>query len=109
MARLPSRVAVRTRVLAHALGLRVARGPRMRPGEVRRVLVAHHLLAGDVFMLTPLLAKLRARYPRAQIVMTVRPALAPLYANRPYGVDAAPFDPRDPATLDALLQDRGFD
>ena len=64
MARLPSRVAVRTRVLAHALGLRMARGPRMRPGEVRRVLVAHHLLAGDVFMLTPLLAKLRERAVR---------------------------------------------
>jgi glucose-1-phosphate cytidylyltransferase len=44
--------AVRSRVLARALALRVARGRRTRPGEIRRVLVAHHLLAGDTFMLT---------------------------------------------------------
>ncbi len=104
-----SRVAVRSKVLAHALGLRLARGPRARPGEVGRVLIAHHLLAGDTLMLTPLLAKLRERYPQAEIVMTVLPALMPLYATRPYGVRAAPFDPRGSSTLDELLKNRGFD
>src|SRR6185369_270897 len=59
-----SRLAVRSRVLSHALALRLARGPRQRPGAVRRVLVAHELLAGDTLMLTPLLAKLRSRYPQ---------------------------------------------
>ena len=35
--------------------------------------------------------------------MTVAPAYAPLYAGRPYGVVALPFDPRDFATFRALL------
>ena len=104
-----SRFGVRARVVGHALALRLTRGPRRRPGEVRRALVAHHLLAGDTFMLTPLLAKLRAVYPDAEIAMTVRRALAPLYAGRPYGVRALPFDPRDPATLSELLGGGGFD
>ncbi len=102
-------MAVRSRVLAHALGLRLARGPRIRPAEGRRALVAHHLLLGDTLMLAPLLAKLRERYPRAEIVMTVPPALMSLYAARPYGVQAMAFDPRDGASLDILLQDRGYD
>jgi ADP-heptose:LPS heptosyltransferase len=104
-----SRLAVRTRVVGHALGLRLARGPRQRPGEVRRALIAHHLLAGDTLMLAPLAAKLRERYPAAEIVMTMRPALLPLFAGRPYGLRAVAFDPRRPGTLDALLQERGFD
>jgi ADP-heptose:LPS heptosyltransferase len=41
--------------------------------------------------------------------MTVRPSLMPFYAGRPYGVQAMPFDPRDGASLDVLLQDRGYD
>jgi len=105
-----SRFGVRARVVGHALALRVVRGPRLRPGEVRRVLIAHHLLAGDTLMLTPLLAKLRAVHPRAEIAMTMRPALAPLYAGRPYDVQALPFDPRDPTTLRELLEgSHGFD
>jgi ADP-heptose:LPS heptosyltransferase len=104
-----SRVAVRSRVLAHALGLRAVRGPRIRPAEVRRVLIAHHLLLGDTLMLAPLLAKLRERHPRAQLVMTVRPAFMPFFETRPYAVRAMPFDPRRGASLDALLQDRGYD
>src|SRR5712671_5239278 len=83
--------------------------PRIRPAEVRRVLVAHHLLLGDTLMLAPLLAKLRERHPHAQIVMTVRPALMPFFEPRPYAVQAMPFDPRDGASLDALLQDRSYD
>jgi ADP-heptose:LPS heptosyltransferase len=105
-----SRFAVRARVVSHALALRLVRGPRQRPGEVRRALVAHHLLAGDTLMLTPLLAKLRAVYPAAEIAMTVRPSLAPLYAGRPYGVDVLPFDPRDAAALRELLEaSNGYD
>ena len=104
-----SRFAVRSRVVTRALALRAARGPRLRPEAVRRVLVAHHLLAGDTLMLTALLAKARERYPEASIAMTVRPPIVPLYAGRPYGVQAKPFDPRDARTLDALLEEPGFD
>src|SRR2546430_10206146 len=42
-----------------------------------------------------LLAKLRERYPQADVAMTVRRALVPLFARSPYGVRAIPYDPRD--------------
>jgi ADP-heptose:LPS heptosyltransferase len=83
---------------------------RRRPSEApRRILVAHHLLLGDTLMLTPLLAKLRERYPEAEVVMTTPTAMAPLYQHRPYGVIALPHDPRDAAGLKGLLARPGFD
>lgn len=103
--RLPSRLLVGLLVL-----LRLPLRPwRRRPRSVRRVLIAHHLLLGDSLMLTPLLAKLRERYPSAEIVLTTPKALFPLYEHAPYGVRAVPFDPRDARTLLALLRFSGFD
>jgi ADP-heptose:LPS heptosyltransferase len=78
-------------------------------GDPRRILVLHHLLLGDTLMLTALLAKLRARHPAAEIVMTVSPAYAPLYEGRPYGVVAHAFDPRDFATFRTLRSLPRFD
>jgi len=104
----PSRVGARLRILPRALLRQI--GGRAKPGgEPRRILVAHHLLAGDVLMLTPLLAKLRDRHPAAELVMTVRAGLLPLYAGRPYGVRAVAFDPRDASTLDAVFAGGGYD
>jgi len=60
-------------------------------------------------MLTPLLAKLRERFPQAGVVMTVSPPIAPLYEGRPYGVRAAAYDPRDAASLAALFAEPGYD
>ena len=60
-------------------------------------------------MLTPLLAKLRERYPEAEVTMAVPRACAPLYAKRPYGVHALGWNPRDPASVRTLLRERGFD
>jgi ADP-heptose:LPS heptosyltransferase len=82
---------------------------RKRPAAPRRILVLHHLLLGDTLMLTGLLAKLRAQFPSAEITMTVARAFAPLYAGRPYGVVAHPFDPRDFATFRSLLAMPRFD
>ena len=82
---------------------------RRAAADPRRILVLHHLLLGDTLMLTPLLAKLRKRYPVAEIVMTVAPRYAPLYAGEPYGVHAHPFDPCDLATFWPLLRARHFD
>src|SRR6185369_6878105 len=76
---------------------------RRRPQRPRRILVLHHLLLGDTLMLTALLAKLRARYPEAEIDMTVARPFAALYESRPYGVTVRSFDPRDFATFRALL------
>ncbi|MDA8109395.1 MAG: glycosyltransferase family 9 protein [Betaproteobacteria bacterium] len=89
-----------------ARALRARRDPGAAP---RRILIAHHLLLGDTLMLTALLKKLRLLHPRAEIVMTVPRALAPLYAGRPYGVETLPFDPREPSDLRALRAKRGFD
>ena len=88
---------------------RLGRGRRSRPALPHRILIAHHLLLGDTLMLTPLLAKLRARYPAAEITMAVPRACAPLYINRPYGVRALGWDPRDADSVQRLLREPGFD
>jgi ADP-heptose:LPS heptosyltransferase len=102
------RFATRAMVVSHALAGALARRARREAG-VRRVLVAHNLLLGDTIMLTPLLAKLRARHRDAEIVLLAAPAVAALYAGRPYGVLARPFTPHDSATTQALLDAPGFD
>jgi ADP-heptose:LPS heptosyltransferase len=102
-----SRLAARLRVVPRALAAVSRR--RERPRDPAGILVAHHLLLGDTLMLTPLLAKLRERHPRARIAMTVARAFAPLYAGRPYGVEPVVFEPREPGTLDVLFSHGGFD
>ena len=98
------------RVLPRALARRFLRMQRReRPAAPRRILVAHHLLAGDVLMLTPLLAKLRERHADADIVITARRAVAPLFSGQPYGARALVYEPREAATLDALFAEPGFD
>lgn len=105
-----SRTPSRFLVIALALLWRVWTLGRRRPAaNPQRILVAHHLLLGDTLMLTPLLAKLRERYPQAEIVMTTPKAIAPLYRHKPYGVVAIPYDPRDFAALVKLLKTVGYD
>jgi ADP-heptose:LPS heptosyltransferase len=100
-----SRFAARAGIVARGLLLR--RPQRAAPRDPQRVLVAHHLLLGDTLMLTPLLKKLRAVHPQADIAMTVPSAIGTLYAARPYGVRALPFDPRGP--MRALYAEAPFD
>ncbi len=100
-----SRLRGRAVVVARALA---ARRPRRKaPGAARRILIAHHLLLGDTLMLTPLIAKLRASHPDADIAMTVPRAFEALYAARPYGVRALPWDPR--ALPQQLFAEAPFD
>jgi ADP-heptose:LPS heptosyltransferase len=73
------------------------------------VLVAHNLLLGDTLMLTPLLAKLRANHPAAEITLLASPAFVPLYEKRPYGVRVLPFAPSRASTTRALLDEGPFD
>ena len=103
--RRPSRFAGRATTVTRALLLR--RRARTPPDDPRRILVTHHLLLGDTLMLTPLLKKLRTRHPAADIAMTVPEPIAPLYATKPYGVRALPFDPRRPAAT--LYDEAPFD
>ena len=71
-------------------------------------MIAHHLLLGDTLMLTPLIAKLRGRYPAADIVLALPQAYRALYAKFPYGVRAMGWDPREPAAS-GLWAEPGFD
>jgi ADP-heptose:LPS heptosyltransferase len=82
---------------------------RERPAAPRRILIAQHLLAGDVLMLTPLIAKLREQHADADIALAVRRSVAPLYAGRPYGVRPLVYEPRESDTLRAFFDEPGFD
>jgi ADP-heptose:LPS heptosyltransferase len=105
LSRLPARLLTFSRVGIQALG-HWRRRPAKRPD---RILIAHHLLLGDTLMLTPLLAKLRQQYPRAEIAMTMQKALAPLYSGNPFGVRALPFHPADSRSLRRLFASGPFD
>jgi len=105
-----SRVHARTRVLLRAARHRVAdRQRRAPPADPRRILVVPTALLGDTLFTTPLLAKLRERHPGAEVTMTVRPAIVPLYAARPYGVRALAYELRSAGTLDAIFAQEDFD
>jgi ADP-heptose:LPS heptosyltransferase len=105
-----SRLFYRAIVLSRAaLRLALTSGRRGMPSAPRNILIAHNLLLGDTLMLTPLLAKLRTHHPEARIVLAVTPAFLPLYATRPYGVEAMAFSPRSPASARAIVQQGEFD
>lgn len=106
---MPSRFWPKLYVAAHAAPGLLFGGGRARPGEVRRVLIAHHLLLGDTLMLAPLVKKARRLHPRAEIVMACPRAYAPLFARGPCGARALPFDPRSLADHVAMRGERGFD
>lgn len=104
-----SRLAGRLRIFARAIPRLLIKPLRREPRHVRRILIAHHLLLGDTLLLTPLLAKLRAQYPQAQIVLNCPKAILPLYAGRPFGVTALPFDPRDSKSVRDVLLSGPYD
>jgi ADP-heptose:LPS heptosyltransferase len=97
-----SRAYSRARTLGHALVRSLRRRPAARPPQPRSILVLHELLLGDTLVLAALFAALRQRYPEARLYSTARPELVPLFSGRPYGVQALPFNERDPRALDAL-------
>ena len=101
--RTATRALVVSRALARAFGRRAE-----HPGR-ERILIAHNLLLGDTLMLTPLLAKLRANHPQAEVILLVAPAVAPLYEQHPYGVRVLPFMPSRSSTTRALLDEGAFD
>ncbi len=98
------------RIVAHALSVRLTTlSRRRRPALPCRILVAHHLLLGDTVLLSALLAKLRARFPAAKIVLLTPLSMVPLYAGKPYGVEVWPFNPRDMRTVRAMRAQPTFD
>ncbi|BBF87126.1 heptosyltransferase family protein [Aquitalea magnusonii] len=84
---------------------------RRRPSEqtVQRILVLHQFLLGDALMATSLLAKLRERYPVAEITLACPPGQVGLYQSRPYGITAVGWHPRDFASVRKLFAMPRFD
>lgn len=97
-----SRAETRLRLVLRAALRAPLRRPR-RVADPRTIFIAHHLLLGDTLMLAPLFAALRGCYPQARIVTACAPAYLTLFAGRPWGVEAVPYHPRQPASLRAVL------
>ncbi|WP_261843388.1 glycosyltransferase family 9 protein [Aliamphritea ceti] len=105
MSRLSARFYTFARVLSRLPGHLL----RKQENSPKRILIAHYLLLGDTLMLTPLLAKLRAQYPDADIFMTGQKAAAALYADKPYGVTYLPFHPKDAKSIRRLIAGGPYD
>jgi ADP-heptose:LPS heptosyltransferase len=99
----------RMRVLGRAALSSMRPAPRVRPDSPRRILVLHELLLGDTLMLAPLLARLRARHGGAEIYVTARPEVLPLFSGRPYGVIPLAFTEREADALASLDEARDCD
>ena len=103
-----TRIFTRTRIVASAvLGAAGRRRPQREP---KRVLIAHHpKMIGDTLLLTHLAAKARHAWPHAEIVMTASRATQPLFASRPWGIDAIAYEPDDARTLGPFRGNGGYD
>jgi heptosyltransferase-2 len=85
-------------VVARGGGAAMAASGETVAREPQRILVRAPNWVGDVVMATPAFRALRTRFPRAEITVQVRDALAPLLAGAPW------FDAR----LDVLSHRRGL-
>jgi ADP-heptose:LPS heptosyltransferase len=103
-----TRIFTRARVVSSALlGAFDRRRPEHTP---ERVLIAHHpAMIGDTLMMSHLAAKARHAWPRAGIVMTSSRATQPLFAARPWNVEAIAYEPYDPGTLSPFRNGGGYD
>lgn len=103
-----SRFLTRTRIVSSAF---LGAAQRRRPSEhPERVLIAHHpKMIGDTLLLAHLAAKARHAWPAARIVMTASRATQPLFASRPWNVDALAYEPDEVRTLAAFRDGGGYD
>lgn len=99
--RFPGRVLIFATLLFRLPWQWLRRKPQ--PQSVQRILVLHQFLLGDALMATSLLAKLRERFPAADIVLACPPLQAGLYDSQPYGIRAMPWHPRDFASIRRLF------
>ena len=93
---------------------RLVNDPQDHVSDPHRILVRAPNWAGDVVMATPGLRALRERFPRAQLTLQIRAALAPLLSGAPWFdevIDVASHG-RGPArvlTEGRSLRGRGFE
>lgn len=103
-----TRIFTRTRIVSSAFLGALARKRPEHPPE--RVLIAHHpKMIGDTLLLAHLAAKARHAWPRARIVMTASRATQPLFAARPWDVEALAYEPDDSRTLAPFRERGGYD
>lgn len=107
MSRLIPRLYVLGRLLGHFCQAGAWR--RVRPQTPRKILVLHHLLLGDSLMLSGLLDKLQQQFPQAQRFVACPQALVPLYAERPFDIQALGWNPRTLEGLKLLFAHAPFD
>ncbi len=104
-----SRLSTRLLTLVLAMARSLEKRPPTPSLPVQRILVTHYLLLGDTLLLAPLLAKLARLYPDAERFVLSRPAVAPLFSERPYGFTALAYDPHDFSSFRRLLAAGPFD
>lgn len=109
MSRSSHRLSVMARAGLRALASGVSGRARRKPERPRKILVLHELLLGDTLMLAPLLAALRAAHPEARLLVSAPPAIAPLFASRPYGAEVLAYSERAPGAWAALQPARDAD
>lgn len=103
-----SRFLTRTRIVASAFLGAASRGRALEPPG--RILIAHHpKMIGDTLLLAHLAAKARHVWPRASIVITASRATQPLFASRPWGIEAIAYEPDDASTLAAFRSAGAYD
>ena len=97
------------RIYARAVAT-FARGAQAPANETpSRVLLPHHSRLGDTLMLTAAIAKVRERWPVAEIVHVMPEAFVPLFQRAPYGMKAVGWNASKPESLDALFGMGPFD
>ncbi|WP_370560486.1 glycosyltransferase family 9 protein [Edwardsiella tarda] len=104
-----SKFSVRWRIALYALPRLLLSIFRRRPHQVRTILVAHHLLLGDSVMLSPLLHKLRLKYPAARITLLCRPPFVDLLCLNPWQIDVLPYQPDSVAQLQKVIAAGPYD
>jgi ADP-heptose:LPS heptosyltransferase len=106
-------MASRSRAWARIYSLALARlavRTKATADEVpKRVLLPHHSRLGDTLMLTATVAKVRERYPDAEIVHAMPEAFTPLFQRAPYGASVIGWNATKPDSLDALFESGPFD
>ena len=89
--------------LGGAQGSRDARGGRLDPAHVHRVIVIRPDEIGDVVMTTPFLRELRAHFPSAHVTLVVKREVVNLVERCPYVDDVRAFAAAPPRRLRPLL------
>ena len=103
------RLAVRLLILFLALVRNIWPRSTKIPKNPNKILILHNLLLGDTFLLTPLLSKIHEQFPSARVDLIVSKVLLDMYKEKPYGVTAILFHPKDIFSILKILLSGPYD